>query len=629
VLDSRAPVYKHGGRQPPWGEGSMSTPTRFNLRVMSGDLAGQAFPLDRDITIGRATTCDVFVPDRRASREHARLRPGPAAVAVEDLHSHNGTYVNNERVTEAALRPGDALRIGVTHFAIEVASPDESAVVRFVTDAAPVSPRLIRPVEPVSGPVDLRRVSAQDMFDALGVGMTERLDDVDVLPLLRKTRSFAILVEASKILQRYGDLRDNLPGLLDLVLQTVQGDRIAVLLLDERQRLVPKIVQARGEFQRTPGQAAKPPSSELVMSRTVCDMVMSDRCAVIIADAATDERLAGVESVIISRVRSLLAVPVLVGDRMLGIIGVENRRSVNAFDESDLHLLAVLGSMLGVALDHLEVSQARERAIADLRAAQDQLIATQQRLIAAERLGVLGRLSSGIAHEVRNHLSPFMLADMIARKYPQDQEIQEASELMIEAQQRIFGIVDEIRAFAGGARGEVTVQPCDLAQVLDGVLRFLRCDRVVRGADVRLSALARPIVPMDAARIRQVLINLIRNAAEAIEGRHGYVEVVLRDELATAVVEVCDNGPGIPAEIRERVFEPFFTTKGERGLGLGLDVSRQIARAHGGTLSFDTEVGVGTVFRLALPKSPSCVPPEPDSDDVRTDPNPSAAPLGQ
>ena len=619
------------GRDP----SAMAQARRLNLRVMSGDLRGQAFVVDHELVVGRATTCTVFVPDRRASREHSRFFMEDGELIVQDLGSHNGTWLNTERIERATLKLGDVVRIGVTQFAVE-AIPEDSTAVRVVTDHHPVQPRMVKPVDPISAPIDLAKMTAQDVFDSLGVGMTERFDDLPVLPLLRKTRSFAMLVEASKILQHYTDLRETLPGLLDLVLQVVQGDRAAVMLLDDKGQLIPKVVQKRTDIKgsaasrntppmsaNSPGtdEAITPAQPEMVLSRTVADMVLKQRCAVITADASSDERFASADSVILSRVRSLLVVPVLVSNRLLGLIEVENHHSVNAFDENDLHLLSVLGSMLGVALDHLEVSQARERAIVELRAAQEQLLDTQQRLIASERMGAIGRLSSGIAHEVKNYLSPFMLADMIAQKYPKDQEIQEASQLMLEAQQRILGLVDEILTFASGSRAEMTIAPEDLAQVLEHVVRFVRCDRILHNADVRVTMLDRPIVPMDSGRIRQVLLNLIRNAGEAIEHRkNGYVELVVRIDSRTAVVEVRDNGSGIAADVRDRVFEPFFTTKGDKGLGLGLDISRQIARAHGGALTFDSDVNFGTVFRLALPLIQQNSYVDHEIDDMLTDP---------
>ena len=96
----------------------MAAPRRLNLRVMSGDLRGQAFPVVGEVVVGRATTCTIFVPDRRASREHARFFLQDEGLYVEDLGSHNGTWVNTERCERASLRPGDVVRIGVTQFEV-------------------------------------------------------------------------------------------------------------------------------------------------------------------------------------------------------------------------------------------------------------------------------------------------------------------------------------------------------------------------------------------------------------------------------------------------------------------------------------------------------------------------------
>jgi signal transduction histidine kinase/pSer/pThr/pTyr-binding forkhead associated (FHA) protein len=582
------------------------------LRAIAGDLTGQRFPVQESLLLGRATTCTIFVPDRRVSREHARVYQHSDLLMVEDLGSHNGTFVNEQRIERTTLLPGDRLRIGSSVFLVESTQPREnSAAVRVVNDANPVEPRMVRQFEASAGPLNMTGLAAESLFAAFGVGGTGEIPDI-----LRKTKHFAILVEASRALQQYSDLHGTLPGLLDLVMQVLAADRVALVLLDERQQLIPKVVRQRPAPR---GSVQPSESDEMVLSKTVADMVLKQRCAVITADAATDSRFLGSESVMISHVRSLAVVPVLVGNRLLGLIEAENRHSVNAFDESDLKMLSVLASMVGVALDHLEVSNAREQAITELRSAQAQLLATQQRLIAAERLGVLGRLASGIAHEVKNHLGPFMLADMIANKYRDDEAIQDAAQLMLEAQQRIFDLVDELREFAGGVRSTATIAPTDLVAVVRGVVRFVGCDRTVNAHQIDVQVNTQPIVPMDAGRIRQVLINLIRNAAEASESSQDPIIITIDGDDEVAVVSVQDFGSGIAPDVQERIFEPFFTTKGDRGLGLGLDLSRQIVRAHGGSLTFATQPSLGTTFAMALPLAPQLRHDGNDFDDRMTD----------
>ena len=118
-------------------------------------------------------------------------------------------------------------------------------------------------------------------------------------------------------------------------------------------------------------------------------------------------------------------------------------------------------------------------------------------------------------------------------------------------------------------------------------------------------------VSMDTALIKQVLINLVRNAAEAIEGQ-GSVTLRVRASHAklhgkssdVAILEVTDTGKGIPPEVQKRLFDPFFTTK-EAGTGLGLSIAARIVEKHGGALEYQTQPGHGTTFGIVLPVAPA------------------------
>jgi signal transduction histidine kinase len=108
-------------------------------------------------------------------------------------------------------------------------------------------------------------------------------------------------------------------------------------------------------------------------------------------------------------------------------------------------------------------------------------------------------------------------------------------------------------------------------------------------------------VNLDAKGFRQVLINLIRNAADALPETGGRIQIRIKRDGDRAYLHVADNGRGIPEEIQARIYEPFFTTKGERGLGLGLDISKKIIEAHQGELDFRSVPGKGTTFRVSFP----------------------------
>ena len=171
---------------------------------------------------------------------------------------------------------------------------------------------------------------------------------------------------------------------------------------------------------------------------------------------------------------------------------------------------------------------------------------------------------------------------------------------MLEAQRRILGLIDEIRHFASGASSNYEILPYDIVKVIEGVIRFVKCDARVKQMEVVFSPKGRPLVDMDAGRMRQVFINLIRNAADAITHDHGCIEILLWEERDELVLQFVDNGEGIPLDVQAHVFEPFYTTKGDLGLGLGLDISRKIIQAHGGSLTFNSDAK-GTTFQIVMP----------------------------
>ncbi len=568
-----------------------------SLHSLNGEHAGQVFPVSEQLVVGRSTNCSLFVPDRRMSRRHARFYAEGPNLFIEDLDSHNGSYVNGKRISRMQLFRGDVVRVGTTQFEVDSSRDGESGAVELVGDSNKMTAHLVKPVDPESAP-SLGRMGVEDYIEALGLfdsGRHKAVDMEQVSILAQQTRNFAILHEISRTIQQYATLDEMLGAVVEVVLKVTKADRGFVVLIDEDGSLVPRLVLYR-DTANTPSQP-----SRVAMSETVAEQVLTNRCGIITSDALTDDRFSSAESVVLNDIRSLLAVPIIVGTRVLGLVELENNHKVTGFNENDLDLLSIVASMMGQAIENLTLAEQREQTINKLKEAQEQLLQAQDRLIKNEQIAVIGRLSSGIAHEVKNHLSPFMLADMIARSYPDDEDIQEASELMLEAHRRILGLVSEISQFASGSKAEYQIGTHDMGRVMEGVVRFVRCDARVKASDLKLIIRDRPVVDMDANRFRQVIINLIRNAADAVKPGEGVIRVRLREQDGYVIIEVQDNGSGIRPEDGERLFEPFYTTKGEKGLGLGLDISRNIVVSHGGSLTFESVVGEGTTFRAVMP----------------------------
>jgi two-component system NtrC family sensor kinase len=177
----------------------------------------------------------------------------------------------------------------------------------------------------------------------------------------------------------------------------------------------------------------------------------------------------------------------------------------------------------------------------------------------------------------------------------------ELVEIVIDGLERTARLVGELRDFAKPGEGKRT--SIDLAEGLEATLKLVAPTLVANDVDVDLQVSEEvPVIQGDSGALNQVFLNLIKNAAEAMEGQGGSIVVSLTEAAGEVCVVVADDGPGIAPEVQQRLFEPFYTTKGAgQGTGLGLSICRQIAEAHGGSLGFESTLGSGATFRLRIP----------------------------
>jgi signal transduction histidine kinase len=491
-------------------------------------------------------------------------------------------FVNGRQVRRANLRHGDVVCIGTTEIRVRTVSRSRQITAEGERDASIVA----------------RPQRASDRTNALEtIAYLDRLDgDRDGSHVREQARKFALLYEVARSVQSEPNADAMLARATELLLLAVRGDRVIVALEDDSGALVVRAVRDRS------GVAQTGTVEGVTLSRTIANLVVRDRCVVTASDTRLDTRLNDSPSLATSLGRSIVAVPITAGDHALGLVQVESVEPVDRFGESAIDLLSVAASLLGVALQNVELAARREQTITELQAAQRQLVAAQEQLVRAEQFAAIGRLASGIAHEVKNQLSPFMLADLIAERHRDDRTVQEATEMMLEAQRHILGLVNEIRTFASGGGAPAERVDSDLVSLARGTIRFATCDAVVKRQRVSLRSEGEVRAAVDASRIRQVLINLLRNAADAFGDARGNIELAVEMHGNEARITVRDDGPGMSPEIAAKIFQPFVTTKGDKGLGLGLHISRQIVEAHGGTLTFETAPGNGTTFTVSLPR---------------------------
>jgi signal transduction histidine kinase len=223
-----------------------------------------------------------------------------------------------------------------------------------------------------------------------------------------------------------------------------------------------------------------------------------------------------------------------------------------------------------------------------------------ERLAHADQLASLGQLAAGLAHEVKNPLAGIQGALEVLRDEDPGSNVAPVYGEMLGELERVNAILQRLLESARPA--PLRLATTNTARLLGEISELLTHSLRRQGVGLTVEAAADlPAVRLDPAKIRQILVNLIQNAAEAM--KHGGRVAVRATRLASSggvVLAVEDDGPGIAQTDLARIFEPFYTTK-FTGTGLGLAIARSLVEQHGGTLEVDSELGKGTTFFVVLP----------------------------
>lgn len=270
----------------------------------------------------------------------------------------------------------------------------------------------------------------------------------------------------------------------------------------------------------------------------------------------------------------------------------------------------------------------------ELTTTNNRLKATEVLMVQHEKLASIGQLAAGVAHEINNPLSflssnhttfiQFVktirdaweaitasspsLSESVNGQFDLAYVFSEINTMLAETSDglaRIVAIVRNLKSFAR-AEMETTIGPYDINKGIENTLVVAKNEiKYVADVDLRLGKLRE--IEASAGEINQVLLNLLVNSAQAIEGQRreerGHILIETRDADGRAICEISDDGPGVPDELRHRIFDPFFTTKGPgKGTGLGLSISYDlIVKKHGGALSVGRSPMGGALFRMELP----------------------------
>jgi two-component system NtrC family sensor kinase len=236
-----------------------------------------------------------------------------------------------------------------------------------------------------------------------------------------------------------------------------------------------------------------------------------------------------------------------------------------------------------------------------------ELLEMQVRMARTERLASLGMLSAGVAHEINNPLGGVLaLTALTLEDIAPDDPCRENLEEVVKQAHRCKAIVKGLLDFS--RQSVSSPEPVDLGRAAQEALALVRPQAAF--FNIELVCAFEPDLPTvqaDRAEVHQVILNIIMNAVQAME-EHGRLTLTTSSGEDYAELAISDTGHGIPAALVDHVFDPFFTTKDEaKGTGLGLSIAYGIVSKHGGAISVQSEVGVGTTFTVRFPLTPAFV----------------------
>lgn len=285
-----------------------------------------------------------------------------------------------------------------------------------------------------------------------------------------------------------------------------------------------------------------------------------------------------------------VTLPLLSKNRLIGILNLGHKEDKELYSTEDLDVLFALANQAAVAIENAQLYE--------------NLKLSQTIIQRNDRLSSLGLLTAGLAHEIRNPLVAIRTFTQLLPERYADPEFRDTfKSLALKEVDRICGLVNDLLSFARPSTPRVS--PEDVNEIVDNIARLLETEAKEKDVRIHLRpAVGLPKIFIDKEQIKQVLMNVILNAIQSIEGR-GSIDICTRlfsreGGERFVQIEVRDTGVGIEESDLENIFNPFFTTKKE-GSGLGLSISHQIIQEHGGHMVAESKPGEGTAFFINLP----------------------------
>jgi signal transduction histidine kinase len=296
----------------------------------------------------------------------------------------------------------------------------------------------------------------------------------------------------------------------------------------------------------------------------------------------------------LNQMKSGICVPLVANDRVIGFLNLWDERVPEAYASDEIALVLEIAERLSIVIENSKL---------------------YDRMLERDRLAALGEMAAGLAHEIRNPLGAIKGSAQCLDPSKLGGEDREFLEVIVEEVNRLNGVVTQFLDYSRPLKQ--SFGPTDINEVVTRTLKLIQNDIPEQITLTMELSDPLPKVSADAEQLKQVLINVVQNAVQAMSGK-GTISLRtvaperfhdFRAGSEWVELQVTDTGPGIPSDQQQNIFIPFYTTK-QKGTGLGLAISQRLVKSHGGTISVHSRVNEGTTFTIRLPALLGDGPPD-------------------
>jgi signal transduction histidine kinase len=410
----------------------------------------------------------------------------------------------------------------------------------------------------------------------------------------------AICIENSGLMETL-DINEILRLVLEGVMKNIGFDRARLYLVNEKTNALECKMAVGLDEDRIKNVALPLDPADSIVARSILE-----KRPFIIPDAIRDPRVNPILKEKFNQ-QSLVVIPLVVRDKAMGAIAADHTEPEKAVTREALDSMMTFAQQAGLAIQNAsmyqelktfseQMEQKIQKTSADLRK-------TEAQLIRSEKLAALGQLAAGIAHEIRNPLTSInILIHSLTENLPPETAHREDLRVIGEEIQRINEIVEQFLRFARPA--PPLFEETEVTTVFDNVLQLIKPQVERQRVTVKRDFDAVPSITLDREQMKQVVLNLLINALQAMpDGGQIDLSAKVLEDSRWIKLSVQDSGIGIPPDDLKKLFDPFFTTK-EGGIGLGLSIAHRIIDLHHGRIEVESRPGKGTTFQLWLPLNP-------------------------